>query len=274
MPFSKAALLLNYLDSEQLALDLHPLLSVAEDCITMVNNLRAGEGAKAEILTRMIYPRRNVPDKKEKSIVILIEKKTIEINKKQQQCYTFKNEGDDNDQVYYAITRYIHVIEEGNTENLFDPTLPAPEPSKKEKVKKEKWRQSKAKKILYDLLMDGTVPMQDDPNMPLELIYAMDAEFQKTDIDKFKSRLQRLRAHIKDLDSRAATDLEAFRIYKKNHDPVLFSHKGYIQWQGSSAQVEKPQVSHRIEADTGEPCITQSSIAQQHCFTCTSLNPL
>jgi hypothetical protein len=92
MPFSKAALLLNYLDSEQLALDLHPLLSVAEDCITMVNNLRAGEGAKAEILTRMIYPRRNVPDKKEKSIVILIEEKTIEINKKQQQCYTFKIE--------------------------------------------------------------------------------------------------------------------------------------------------------------------------------------
>jgi hypothetical protein len=202
----------------------------------MLNKPRAGEGAKAEVLTKMIYPRRNGLDEKEKSIVILIEEKTIKINKKQQQCYTFNVDGFDKDQVCYAITRYVHVFEEGSVENLFDPVLPVPEPSKQVKEKKEKWRKSKAKKILYDLIMNGTVPMQDDPNMPLELIYDMDPEFQATDIDKFKGRLQRLRAHIQDLDSRAGADLEAFRIYKKNHKPSLVSHKGYIQWQGYSAQ--------------------------------------
>jgi hypothetical protein len=45
-----------------------------------------------------------------------------------------------------------------------------------------------------------------------------------------------LRAKIKELDFRADEDLEAFRTYKRNHKPSLFSHKGYVQWQGSTAQ--------------------------------------
>jgi hypothetical protein len=78
--------------------------------------------------------------------------------------------------------------------------------------------------------------MEDDPNMPLEDIYLLDLEFGKYDFKMFKVRLNRLRAKTKELDSRADEDLEAFRRYKENHRPSLFSHKGYVQWQGSTAQ--------------------------------------
>lgn len=75
--------------------------------------------------------------------------------------------------------------------------------------------------------MDGTVPMEDAGTMPLEDIYMLDEEFDKFDFDKFGERLKRLRENIKDLDSRADEDLQAFRNYKQHHKPALFSHKGF-----------------------------------------------
>jgi len=55
---------------------------------------------------------------------------------------------------------------------------------------------------------------------------------------KIQNRLNRLRDKVLDLNKRADDDLEAFKNYKKNHKPSLFSQKGYIQWhwQGSTAQ--------------------------------------
>jgi hypothetical protein len=35
---------------------------------------------------------------------------------------------------------------------------------------------------------------------------------------------------------RTKDDKEDFKNYKQNHLPSSFSHKGYIQWQGSKAQ--------------------------------------
>jgi hypothetical protein len=202
--------------------------------------MRAGTGAKATVLTKMIYPRQSDPNGK--STVVLIAEETKTINKKQQPCYTFRVEGADT--ICYAIQRYVHVFEEGDHNKLFDPNEPPPRQrrSKKKKEqqqqskekKKNKWRKSKAKQILYEMLLDGTVPMEN--TMPLEDIYLLDEEFDNFDFDKFKGRLDRLKKKIRELDSRADEDLEAFRIYKRNHKPSLFSHKGYIQWQGSTAQ--------------------------------------
>lgn len=98
---------------------------------------RAGEGAKARLLTKTIYPRRQVDDPKSESTVVLIEEAEIRVNRKQQQCYRFKVDGDADDQICYAIKRYVHVFEEGDKTKLFDPTLPGPEEQSKEKEKKE-----------------------------------------------------------------------------------------------------------------------------------------
>ena len=88
---------------------------------------RAGKGAKARILTKMIYPRRQA-NAGEQSIVIIEAEEEITINRKQQQCYTFKVEADGaNATICHAIKRYVHVTEEGDAADLFDPSLPGPE---------------------------------------------------------------------------------------------------------------------------------------------------
>jgi hypothetical protein len=200
---------------------------------------RAGEGAKAKVLTKMIYPRRYLQDPKHQSVVVLIAEEEMLVNRKQQKCYTFTIDGGEEEDgaMCYAIQRYVHVFEEGDTAKLFNPSLPGPNDQIFQKTKKEaKWRKSKTKKLLYDFLMDGTVPMEEDGSMMIEDIYALEEEFAEFELDKFKAGLSRLRKKIKELESRADKDLEAFRNYKKNHKPALFSHKGYIQWQGSTAQ--------------------------------------
>ncbi|KAG7371041.1 hypothetical protein IV203_019611 [Nitzschia inconspicua] len=196
---------------------------------------RAGEGAMARILTKMIYPKRAVNDPKEVSFIVLISEEEKSVNRRQQLCYTFYIEGDTSN-ICYASKRYVHVIEEGNASKLFDPSLPGPHQQSIGAVEKEKWRKSKAKRLLYEFLMDGIVPMEDDGTMSLEDIYMIDPEFSKFDFDKFKGRLNRIRSNIMELDIRADDDLEAFRNFKLNHKPSLFSHKGYTQWQGSTAQ--------------------------------------
>jgi hypothetical protein len=190
---------------------------------------RAGVGAKARILTKMIYPRRTASDPKAETNVVLVAEEEKTINKKKQPCITFTVEGEDG--LCYAIKRYVHVYEEGDT--VFDPSLPGP---KEKKEKLPKWRKSKAKKLLYEFLMDGTIPMTDDGTLSIEEIHSLDHEIAKYDIEKLKGRLNRVRAKIRELNSRAVEDLEAFRLYKQLHQPSLFSHKGYIQWQGSTAQ--------------------------------------
>jgi hypothetical protein len=201
---------------------------------------RAGVGAKATVLTRMIYPRREVEDKKHKSTIVLIAEESRKINRKDQPCYTFTIQ-DEPDAFHYAIVRYVHVHEEGEEAQVFDKSFPGPPEVDHSLEKKLKWRKSRAKQILYGFLMDGTVPAEEkDANgnitMSLEDIYMLDIEFSYYDFDKFHDRLKRLRAKIVELDNRADDDLEAFKNYKKSHEPSLFSHKGYVQWQGSTAQ--------------------------------------
>ena len=198
---------------------------------------RAGEGAKATILTRYIYPRQPGynPKSKEESVVVLIAEAEITINKKKQECYTFTVTGDDNSEhVCHAIKRYVHVYEEGDKTKVFDLTLPGPETLHALLENKVKWRKSKAKKVLYELLIDGIVPMEDGV-MPLEDIYFLHEEFANYSFDRFGGRLKRLQKS-NELNDRAQDDLEAFENFKGNHNPSLFPHKGYAPWQGLTAQ--------------------------------------
>lgn len=231
-----------YVESEQPRRQVHQCSQLQlyscnnNNTLTMVKyKPRAGVGAKATILTKMIYPRRVVLDPKQESTVVIKAEAEFEINRKLQKCYTFSVVDDENDLLCHAIQRYVHVFEEGDTEKLFDRSLPGPAPPKTKKIK---WRKSKAKKLLHQLIMDGRIPLDD--SMRPEDIYQLDEELaeelNKYDYNKFASRFRSLKTKILELDKRADEDLEAFRNYKKNHTPSLYSHKGYVQWQGSTAQ--------------------------------------
>jgi hypothetical protein len=147
--------------------------------------------------------------------------------------------------VYHAVKTHFKITEEGKKEDLFDP--PGPDEEEEVDVRgpfrepKIKWRKSKAKQLLYEAIMDGVVPLEakdEHGNMTMSIkdIYLVHQEFAFYSFEKFPNRLKALRDKIKELDSRADEDELAFKIYKKNHKPSLFSHKGYIQWQGSSAR--------------------------------------
>ena len=106
---------------------------------------------------------------------------------------------------------------------------------------KPKWGKSKARKLLYLDIIEGRVPRTaKDENgrltAKLKDIYNSRPEFKKYHYSKFSSRLSSLRNTIKSKDSRKELDQEAFDNYVANHPISYFSHKGYIQWQGSDAQ--------------------------------------
>jgi hypothetical protein len=114
---------------------------------------------------------------------------------------------------------------------------------KKPKFKepKIKWLKCKARELLYKDIYEGRVPsVAKDANkqstMPLRDIYLMHSEYADYDYEKFSGRLSSLRKIVNENNRRAEADQAAFDQYKNNHQASLFSHKGYIQWQGSDAQ--------------------------------------
>jgi hypothetical protein len=110
------------------------------------------------------------------------------------------------------------------------------------KEPKIKWKDSKARRTLYKELTDGNIPRDaKDSNgrfmVPLlKDIYSMHEEYKLYDPKKFSSRLSTLRTQYHECMMRDAMDVEAFDNYRQNHQPSLFSHHGYPEWQGSEAQ--------------------------------------
>jgi hypothetical protein len=199
--------------------------------------LEAGVGAKCTILTKFIHPKKTGLEEGHRTTCFLTESKTVRVNRRDQLCYFFV-EGDDQ---FYAVKSHFKVLEEGEKSKFFDAAARNRPETVAFKEPKIKWRKSKAKRILYDFLRDGTVPLHatdsnGDSTMSVEDIFSLSEEFGLYDPNKFEERLNRLRKGIVELDSRAATDRKAFDIYRKNHEVSLYSHKGYIQWQGSDAQ--------------------------------------
>ena len=115
------------------------------------------------------------------------------------------------------------------------------EKKKKSKEPKIKWKDSKARVILYKDLAEGKIPRHatdqyGKSTMKLEVIFQMHEEYKLYDREKFSSRLSKVRDIYDDCMHRKSMDEEAFNIFLHNHKPSLFSHKGYPEWQGSNAQ--------------------------------------
>ena len=115
--------------------------------------------------------------------------------------------------------------------------------SKNEEIENEiPWIDSKARELLYKDIVDGTVPLyarecgQDGKlKMTLRDIYVSQPEVSDYWVDRFSLRLSSLRKIVQANNKRAADDQAAFDKYKENHPASLYSHKGYIQIQGSEA---------------------------------------
>jgi len=103
--------------------------------------------------------------------------KTIQVNKKHQVCFLFTL---DDGREYHAVKSHFKIIEEGEDSAFFFPEVAAKarkedaEAGKEFKEPKIKWRKSKAKAVLYELIRDGTVPMEkDEAAMSIDDIYLL-----------------------------------------------------------------------------------------------------
>lgn len=197
--------------------------------------LHPGVGAKCTVLTKFIHPRRDA-EKGHRTACKLTGRVTRRVNSKDQLCFLFSFDGAE----CFAVAKHFKVVEEGGT--FFDDAearaaISAHEKDVGFKEPKISWRKSLAKKVLYNFLLDGTVPVNDeDGTMTIEDIILLHEDLALYNPAKLPERLERLRQNLRDCEKRAEVDEVAFERYKANHKPSLFSHKGYIQWQGSNAQ--------------------------------------
>ncbi|MEL7338943.1 MAG: hypothetical protein AAGM67_00550 [Bacteroidota bacterium] len=207
---------------------------------------KAGVGAKCTIITRFLHPKDKFGghsnDKQHRSIVTLLSKTNTKINKRDQECYVCSVPGIE--ECCYAVKKHFVVFEEGDKQDFFEPLTEAEKEqdrqasySEKFKEPKVRWKKSNARKVLFDMLLEGIVPGSDeDTTMPIDEVYLLHPEFALYDFQKFPERLSKLGKSLNDMIKRANDDLLAFNIYKSNHKPSLVSHKGYIQWQGSNSR--------------------------------------
>ena len=196
--------------------------------------LRAGVGAEAEILTKMIQPRLPVPHHGHRSRVIL----TSLVQDKNKRHFLFHLVGANATQVVLRGSyHYVKVVKEGDPTLFFDTddsTTAFQEPN-------IPWRKSRARKILYTDIKEGRVPRSaKDENgrrtTDIKTVYLMHPEYALWDYNKFSSRLAGVRKIIGGKDARAQDDQNAFDLFVENNEIHSFSRKGYIQWKGSESQ--------------------------------------
>jgi hypothetical protein len=120
--------------------------------------VRPGIGAKGNVLTKFIYPKLVNADPQHCPDVVLLGEEEKVINKKAQSCYTFSIVGGPPDSIYHAVKRYVKLVKEGDRSKRFIEVDSEEEEGFAEP--KIKWRKSKAKEILYKLLVDGVVPLE------------------------------------------------------------------------------------------------------------------
>ena len=205
--------------------------------------LYAGIGARGTVLLRYVTPKVTVDATEEQrlKIVLVGQEKHLIQGGKETTVYTFRQENDGDDRpLLSANCRFVKIVEEGDPSKFFDPKalekkLRALQSFVEPRVK---WKKSKAKQILFTDILEGRVPLDDDPTMNAETILFMHSEYADYDPDKFADRLHSLRLSIKSSNTRAMEDSNAFEIYKAIHaDKVsVMSHHGYIEYQGSESQ--------------------------------------
>ena len=97
------------------------------------------------------------------------------------------------------------------------PKQPPKEPKPKFKEPRTKWKNSQAKKQLYDDLVEGDTPIDDSGDSDELLLewYNSNDEYKKYDPDLFKGRLDGLRKTIAERQSRARDDRDAYQQFKE-----------------------------------------------------------
>ena len=100
-----------------------------------------------------------------------------------------------------------------------------------------KWVNSLARKLLHDDIVGRRIPLEDDGSMTTEEIFHQRPEYTASGWKRFPKRLQALRQQIKREETRATKDEAYFQNYISNHPPSETTGKGYIEWEGSQAQV-------------------------------------
>ena len=112
-------------------------------------------------------------------------------------------------------------------DHLFDPPQP-------KRVKKT-WFQIKANKILHELLVDGTIPLNAEEMGPRE-VYQYDPEFSKWPYENFRTNLNNLRIKARNQDDIAEADHAAL-LRDCTHYPILTHNAaGVLRWEGSEAE--------------------------------------
>jgi hypothetical protein len=108
----------------------------------------------------------------------------------------------------------------------------------KKKVLKEpdiNWEKRKARKLLYQAIMDGQIPLEskgDDEfgdSMVLKEVFLSIPELAEYDYAKLSFRLSSFCKTIREHNYRVELDQDAFDNFVANNPPSLYSHKGYIQ---------------------------------------------
>jgi hypothetical protein len=119
----------------------------------------------------------------------------------------------------------------------------------------------KAKQLLYDDILANRVPSEAShtdgtSTMQLKDMYLMHAEHADYHCSKFSARVSSIWTTIKDRNIRKEEDEELFAECIKNHPGSAFSHKGFIQWQGSEAQeLAKEDIAENLHLTMGKKAL-------------------
>ena len=207
-----------------------------------MTKLRAGQGAEAEILTKMITPKQAVPHKDHRSSVILMSR----VEETGKYCFLFHFVGADDTQFMHASCQFVKILKEGDPSSFFDEIVSNNNGNGNGNGKtkflepKIKWAKSRARKLLYTDVKEGSVPLyaiiDGKRTTDNKEVYKMHPEYAEWNIDSFGRRLGGLRKIITAKNVRADDDQKAFDKFVENNEVSTMSHKGYIQWQGSDAQ--------------------------------------
>ena len=118
--------------------------------------------------------------------MVLVAKESIKVNQKMHKCFTCSKEGMQG--LLYAVKKHFKIEAEGDPDGFFYQEEDHEEECAKEldnnaqfQEPKTKWKNSAAKKILYNLIIEGTVPDEVDSTMPLQDIYMLHPKFAKYD---------------------------------------------------------------------------------------------
>jgi len=203
--------------------------------------LRPGEGAIADALTKMIKPAVKYHDKKQRSRVVIVG--LLENNDKYR--YTFYFKDGDKAKLFDASIQYVSIVKEGDPSLFFKALLKRMKPSNSNNDDFEEpdidWEKSRARKLLYDDVNEGRVALEakdgtGKKTTDYSYLYYMHPEYASWDFDAFPRRLAGIRKIIKNKNARAEDDQAAFDKFVENNEISIFSHQGFIQWQGSDAQ--------------------------------------